>query len=37
MWKLYAGIAFIGAGIVLMLLSNTINLGEIFKFPMLSP
>lgn len=37
MWKLYAGFAFIAAGIVIIVTSRYTNLGEIFRFPMLSP
>lgn len=37
MWKLYAGIGFIGAGLVVILSSTVLDFGRIFQFPLLSP
>lgn len=36
-WKLIAGIAFVGAGIVMILSSSFINIGKIFEFPLINP
>jgi hypothetical protein len=35
--KLLTGIAFIGAGVVLVVISQFITIGSIFRFPLINP
>jgi len=37
MWKLYAGLGFVLAGVTMIIFSSSINIGRIFEFQLIQP